>query len=156
GRREGERLQLLGNRSRYFDPAVTSGGSEKPGAAIQNLAPRRSPVVHAACTLEQAWLTLELAIVGEGHPMAFQTLERHFHFYLRASRSRGKRRALKGVVVWVLSAKSGPDLRRRRPQPRHELDGTHQGQPGSRSLHRNGGDHVPVPVTHRHRDAGNT
>src|SRR2546430_5767134 len=27
-------------------------------------------------------------------------------------------RSLKGVVVWVLSAKSGPDLRRRRPQDR--------------------------------------
>src|SRR4029077_8409706 len=128
-----ERLQLLGDRGRYFGAAVTRGGSEKPGAAIENLAPGRSPIVHAARTVEQAWLTLELAIVGEGHPMAFQTLARHSHVDLRASRSCEPSEVR--LRVSVLSAKSSPDLRRRRPQLRHELDGTHQGQPSSRSLH---------------------
>src|SRR6266478_2349000 len=122
GRREVERLQLLGDCSRYFGPAVTSGCSEEPGAAVKDLAPRRSPIMHAARTVEQAWITLELAIVGEGHPMAFQTLGRHFHVDLRASRSCEPSDVR--LRVSVLSAKSGPDLRSRRPNSMARIRGS--------------------------------
>src|SRR6266853_3045817 len=60
-----------------------------------------------------------------------------------------------GLWVMILSAESGPDLRRRRLQLRYELDGAHQRQPRGRSLHGDRSDDIPVPVAHRHRDAGN-
>src|SRR5205085_12441206 len=123
GRREVERLQLLGDRSRDLRSAMAGRRGEEPGAAIENLAAGGSPVVHATRAHEQARLTLELAVAREGHPMAFQILQRHFHVDLRACHS-ARRRAPRWVTV--LSAESRSDLTRRRLQPRYELDGAHQ------------------------------
>ena len=97
GRREVERLQLLGDRSGYLRSAMAGRRGEEPGAAVQNLAPRRSPVVHATRAHEQARLTLELAVARERHPVAFQILQRHVHVGLRAGHS-ARRRAPRWVT----------------------------------------------------------
>ena len=82
-RREIQRLQLLAYRFGDFGPAMSGRCCEQSGASVQDLAAVLAPVVHAAGLDEHPGRALELAIVGERHPMLFERCFSQFHVVLR-------------------------------------------------------------------------
>ena len=68
--------QLLAHRFGDLGTAMPGGAAEQPGAAIEQLAAFGIPVAHALGADEQLRCALELAVVGERHPLVVQ-IRRH-------------------------------------------------------------------------------
>ncbi|MNN60072.1 hypothetical protein D3C81_1752290 [compost metagenome] len=64
--------QLLAHRLGNFGTAMPGRATEQPRAAVEQLAAFAGPVAHTLGADEQLRGTLELPVVGEGHPLVVE------------------------------------------------------------------------------------